>query len=366
MTEQIKLFMGPQHPSMHGLWALELTMDGERVVDAKGLIGYLHRGFEYLATKRTYHGYSVLTDRLCYVSSMSQTAGYVMAAERLMGVEAPPRAQVLRVLMLELQRIASHCLWLAAASADMGSLTMLIYPMNARELFVDLFEMATGQRLTYAYPRIGGVAKDIPKNFKEKTLAVLKEFEWRKKEFEDMILESSVARMRMDGVGYLSRSKAIGLGVAGPNLRASGIKMDLRKLQPYWGYDEYDFEIPVRSEGDCLARYEVRYDEMDQSVELVKQALDKLDDRSLPPEIMVEKAPRTAPEGSVFTRIEDSRGEMSWYLVGNGSDKAERLKIRAPSFSNIQALEYLAKGQKLADVPVIVGSMDLCVGDLDR
>ena len=364
MSEQIKLFMGPQHPSMHGLWAMQLTLDGETVVDVEALIGYLHRGYEYLATKRTYHQFSVVTDRLCYVSSMSQTSGYIQAVEALMGITPPERAQVIRVLVNELQRLASHCLWLGAACSDLGQLTMLIYPINARELILDVLETLTGQRMTYAYPKIGGVAHDLPKNFTKKVLDLLKDFKRRKTEMEGMILESNIARLRLEDVGYLSRSQAIELGVAGPVLRGSGVNMDIRKLEPYWGYEQYDFNVPTRKEGDSLARYEVRFDEMEESMSIIKQAVEKLDQTR--PEIMAPKVPRKGPKKTVYTRMEDSRGEMSWYLTGNGTEKAKRLKIRSPSFCNIQALVEMCKGEKLADVPVIMGSIDLCVGDLDR
>jgi NADH-quinone oxidoreductase subunit D len=353
--------MGPQHPMTHGLWNLRVLVDGETIIDAKPEIGYLHRGIEKLAEHRTYTQVIPLCDRLGYASAITWSHVYCMAVEELMDVKVPERAEYIRVVAIELQRIASHLMWLAAYAPDLGLLAVFLYALRERELFLDLLQSLSGNRMEYNYPRIGGVRNDLPPNFEYKCLKVLDYFEQKLKEYEELMDESTIFLMRNQDVGVLSKSDAIDLGVSGPTLRGSGSNIDTRVHTPYSVYNEFDWEPQSHKDGDCYARYVVRMLEMYESCNIVRQALKKM-----PSGKARIKAPRQAPVGAAFRRAEDSRGESMMYVVGDGTDRPYRLRIRSPVFVNILASPKFLIGYKVADVPAIIGSIDLVVGEMDR
>lgn len=354
--------MGPQHPMTHGLWNLRVKVDGETVVDAIPEIGYLHRGIEKIGENRTYLQFIPITDRLCYAASMSWSYTFVMTTEQLMNIQPPERAEYIRVIILELQRIASHLMWLAGYAVNLGQYTMFLYPMRERELFLDLLQMVTGNRLLYDYPRIGGVRNDLPSGFKGETLRVLDYFERKLEDYKNMLDNNEVFLMRNVGVGVLKPKDAINLGVTGPTLRGSGVKMDLRRDDPYSIYDRFDFDVCTEKEGDCYARYKVRMNEMRESMKIIRQAL-----RTIPQgEVLLRKVPKNAPKNAVYGHTEDPRGEAGMYLVGNGTNKPYRIKIKSPAFVNTFAAPYFIIGYKFADIPAIMESIDVCIGETDR
>lgn len=356
------IHMGPQHPVNHGLWTLKVRTEGEKVVDAEIMIGYIFRMIEKMAESRPYNTFPPLADRLCYVSAMSWEANYVLAVERLMGLEVSKRTQYLRVIMLEFQRIASHLTWLSAFTADLGIITMQALTFREREYILDLLEHVTGSRMMYNYFRVGGLKHEIPKGFEEDALNLTYFLDKRLSEYEDMCDNSKVFRMRSKNVGTLSKEDALNLGATGPVLRASGVQGDLRKIEPYLVYDELDFEIPVQFEGDCFSRYRVRMDEMFQSNRIIRQALDALPKEG---EILT-KPPRKLPKGEVYFRTSDPRGEAGFYIVGNDDRIPYRVKIKSPAYSNLALSAHLLRGAKVADIAPIVASVDLCMGEIDR
>ncbi len=365
---EMSLFMGPQHPSMHGLWSLRLTIDGETIENSDCQIGYLHRSYEKLLANRTYEQGIPITDRLCYVESHNYSIGYAHAIEGIMGVQSPEKANWIKIITTEIQRIASHCLWLAAFSVDLGALTMLIYPMTAREHMLGLLETITGARMTYNFARIGGVAHDLPLDIDKKIEDSFDQFDQLQGEFKDMLEEAQIFRIRSEGIGVLSREKALSMGVSGPMLRASGVDYDIRKVDPYFGYDQLNFKTITRTEGDSYARYRVRLDEMEESMAIVLQALDKYNEMKPSDPYKLEKIPRRPPKEitEVYRRIECARGELGYHLQSDGSNSPYRVRIRSPTFNNLQTIPPLIKGGKLADVPAVMGTVDLCVGDLDK
>ncbi|UCH89805.1 MAG: NADH-quinone oxidoreductase subunit D [Thermoplasmata archaeon] len=360
MTE-MWINMGPQHPMTHGLWNLRVLVDGETIADAKPEIGYLHRGIEKISEHRTYDQIIPLCDRLGYASAMTWSHCYCLTVEDLLGIEVPPRAEYIRVVVLELQRIASHLMWLAAYTPDLGLLAVFLYALRERELFLDLLQSVSGNRMEYNYPRIGGVRNDLPYGFEHQTLKVLDHFEKKLKEYEEMMDDSSIWLIRNQDVGILKKSDAIDLGVSGPTLRGSNCKHDTRVHTPYSVYHELDWEPQVEKDCDCYARYVVRMKEMYESCHIVRQALKKM-----PKGEVRIKAPRHVPAGATFRRTEDSRGEAMMYLVSDGSDRPYRWKIRSPVFVNVLASPKFLIGYKVADVPAIMGSVDLVVGEMDR
>lgn len=363
---EMNLFMGPQHPSMHGLWSVRLTIDGETIVDADAQIGYLHRGYEKLLTNRSYEQGIPICDRLCYVESHSWSTSYCHSIEGIYDITLPEKAKWLRIITLELQRIASHCLWLAAMSVDIGALTMLIYPMNAREVILGMLEAITGARMTYNYVRIGGVWADLPMNFEKRMEASFEEFNRLHYEFLDLLEEAQIFRIRTQGIGTMSREMALNYGTVGPVARASGIDFDVRRDDPYFGYDELKFRVPVRTEGDSFARYRLRLEEMQESINICWQAWDKYNELKATDPYRLDKVPRRPNKGEIYRRIESGRGEAGFYIVSDGTTSPYRVKIKSPVFSNLSTLTPLIIGGKLADIPAVMGSIDLCVGDLDR
>lgn len=366
--EEMVLNMGPQHPSTHGVLRLVLKTKGEVITEAVPHLGYLHRSLEKIGERVNYHQYMPYTDRLDYVAAMNCNLAYALTVEKLLGVEVPPRANYIRIIMAELNRIASHLIFFATYSLDLGSFTPFLYAFREREKILDLFEMASGVRLTYNYIKIGGVWKDLPPGFVEKAYEFLDYFLPRIDEYDRILSYNQIFIQRTAGVGVLPASLAIGYGVTGPNLRGSGVNFDLRKDEPYCGYEKFDFEIPVGKgemgkTGDAWDRYMVRLQEMRQSCRLVKQALDELPEG--PVMGRVARVLRPKP-GEVYFRAENPRGELGFFIISDGSPKPFRLKIRTGSFTALAAFPEMVRGWMVADVVAILGSVDVILPEIDR
>ncbi len=373
--------MGPQHPSTHGVLRLLLRLEGEVIVECTPIMGYLHRGSEKLAEKRTYPQYVTLTDRDDYLCAMCNNQAYVQTVEKLMGIEAPERAQYLRVIAMELNRITSHLVWLGTFALDIGALSVFLYCFREREHTLRMFEELCGARLTYSYMRLGGVGWDIPdenwtQNVKDWLngsgrftansggdaghggLPLLLE------EVDRLLTGNQIFLYRTQGVGYLSPEDAVDLGTSGPMVRGSGIEFDIRRADPYAVYDRFEFDIPTRPEGDCFARYIVRLQEMWQSRRILLQALDQI-----PAGEIQTRVPKVVkpPAGEAISRVESPRGILGGYLVSDGKGlNPYRYHVRAPSFHNLKAMRKMALGWKVADTIAILGSIDIILGDVDR
>ncbi len=363
-TQELEINMGPQHPATHGVLRLLLKLDGETIVGMKPVIGYLHRGVEKLAETRTYPQITPYTDRLDYVAAFAENHSYVGAVERLLGIEPPPRAQYLRVILAEFQRIASHLLWLATHALDIGAMTIFLYAFREREKILDLFEAYCGARLTYNAVRIGGMPFDLPEGWPAAAKRMLDEFPVRLQQYETLLTNNRIWRRRTEGVGVIDADTAIAWGLTGPSLRGSGLDYDVRKHLPYEVYGELDFDVPVGERGDTYDRYLVRMEEMRQSRRIILQALEKLPDG----EVMAKVPKRIkAPAGAeAYFMTESPRGEMSVYLQADGSDRPYRVRFRSPSFNNLQALPVLARGHMVADVIALIGTIDIVLGCVDR
>jgi NADH-quinone oxidoreductase subunit D len=360
----ITINMGPQHPSTHGVFRLILTLDGETVVAARPVMGYLHRSVEKLSESRTYLQDVVFTDRLDYLAAMTTNLPYAMALEKLAGIEVPERAQYVRVIMCELQRIASHMVAIGTFAADVGTFfTPLLYTFRERERILDIFEMCCGARLTLTYIRYGGVSRDVPEDGVEAIRRLVEIMPDKIDEYEGLLTNNEIFIARTRNVGILPPELAIAYSVTGPVLRASGIPYDVRRAEPYSIYDRFDFDIPVRYNGDAYDRYLIRVAEMRQSVRIVEQAL-----RDLPPGEIKAKLPRLfrPARGSAYARTESPKGELGFYVQADGKVEPYRLHIRPPSFINLTALAPLLIGHKVADVVVILGSIDIVMGEVDR
>ncbi len=389
-TKNLIINMGPQHPATHGVLRVVLELDGETVVRAIPHLGHLHRGLEKLAETKTYHQAITLTDRMDYTGALINNLGYCLAVEKLLGIEdqIPERAQVLRVCLAELQRIAGHLLWLGTHALDIGAMTVLFYAFRERETVIDMLEDVTGARLTPSFVRIGGLAADAPPVFFEKARAFVKEFPSRVDEYERLLTNNKIWRQRTEGIGIISKEECIQYALTGPVLRAAGLKWDLRKAQPYCGYETYDFEIPTGTVGDVFERYLVRLAEMRQSIRIVEQALDRMPDGPVMADVPeITPPPKDtvyedigclirhfklmsggfrAPEGDVYMSVEATKGELGYYLVSDGSEKPYRFRVRPPCFINLQALEDMIKGRMVADVIAVIGSLDIVLGEIDR
>jgi NADH-quinone oxidoreductase subunit D len=356
--------MGPQHPSTHGVFRMRVTLDGEVVVDVEPVIGYLHRGIEKLGETRTYTQIIPLTDRLDYVASMTNNFAYVLAVEKLAGVEVPERAEYLRIIMAEMMRIANHLMAVGFFLNDLGAMmTPVLYMWREREKLLDLFEMVCGQRLTYNYMRIGGVSHDIPEEFLPALKRFVAEMPGFIDEYDQLLSQNEVLLARTKGVGILPKDTAINTAASGPVLRASDVKWDIRRADPYSIYDRFDFEIPVGTVGDCYDRYWVRMQEMRQSVRILEQAI-----AQLPEGEACAKVPQLLrpPVGEVYGHIEAPKGELGFHLVSDNSIAPYRFHIRAPTLINMTALKDMAIGWKVADLIIIFGSIDVCLGEIDR
>ncbi len=355
--------MGPQHPSTHGVLRLVLTLDGEIVKDCKPDIGYLHRGIEKLAENRTYIQFLPLTDRCDYLSAMLNNAVYVQAVEKLAGIDVPERAEWIRMIMMELQRIASHLVFVGAFALDLGATTPFIYCFREREDIIDLFEMVCGARLTYNYMRFGGVSRDLPGGFYSKCKSYINKQRKRLPEYNSLFSENQITLLRTRGIAVIDGPTAVNYSLSGPSLRASGISYDVRRSDPYSMYSNVRFNVVTRSEGDTLARYLNRVDEISESLRIIEQALDMIPEGNPVPKTSLSFKP---PVGEVYHHIESSRGDLGVYLISDGSAKPFRLKWRAPSFMNLNTIGQLVKGYKVADVVAILGSIDIVLGEVDR
>jgi len=363
-TEPFMLNLGPVHPSTHGVFRMRATLDGEVVVDIEPVFGYLHRGVEKLAEQRTYTGIIPLTDRLDYIASMSNNLAYCLAVEKLAGIKVPERAEYIRVIMAELQRIAAFLIAVGAFLNDCGAFfTPFLYMFREREKIIDLFEMVSGQRLTYNYMRIGGVSQDIPWEF----LPALRKFVERMPRFIDeydrLLMQNEILLARAKGVGILTGEQAINSSASGPVLRASGVKWDIRRADPYSIYDRFEFDIPTGTVGDCYDRYRQRIEEMRQSLRIIKQAMEQVPAGPVRAEVPHLVRP---PVGEAYARIEAPKGELGFYLVSDNSIAPYRCHIRPPSLINLTALRDMVRGWKIADLIIIFGSIDITVGEIDR
>ena len=397
--------MGPQHPSTHGVLRLLLELDGETVVSCRPIVGYLHTGIEKNCEYRTWQQGVTFVTRADYLSPFFNELGYCLAVERLLGIEAPPRAQVLRVMFCEMNRIASHLVWLATSGLELGAVSVMLYGFREREMLLDIFEIATGLRMNHAYFRIGGVLMDVPAEGEQRAWEFLDLMPGRIKEYEDLLASNPIWIERNRGVGVLSAADALALGVTGPVLRAAGVPRDVRRDEPYSGYETYEFDVVTREGADCLARFEVRIEEMKQSLRIIRQCLDRLRE---PGPVMVED-PKVrwpaqlevgpdgignseayvkhimeesmealihhfkmvtegvaVPPGEVHVPVESPRGELGYSIVSDGGHKPYRVRIRDPSFVNLQAVPLMVEGGLVADVIASIASVDPVMGGVDR
>ncbi len=362
-TQEMLLNMGPQHPSTHGVLRLVLTLEGETVVNCTPIIGYLHRGIEKILENRPIMGGIRYMDNADYLSPMLNEIAYVGAVEQLMGIEAPPRAQYIRLLVGEMQRIASHLVAVGTYLVDLGAFTPILYTFRDREGIMSLFEALGGSRFNVNYLRVGGVLHDFPKDWLAECEAFLNQFEKNMVELEELITGNEIFESRTQGVGYIDPQQAIAYGLTGPMLRASGVNWDLRVNRPYMVYREVPVIPQVRQEGDCFARYRVRMDEMYESIRLCRVAIDKLPGGAIGTRTPIALRP---PRGETYFAIESSKGELGVYFISDGSEYPWRAKLRGPSFVNLQILPELLRGHKMSDTVAIMGSLDIVLGEVDR
>ncbi len=362
-ADEIVINMGPQHPSTHGVLRVKLKLDGEKVVDSECVIGYLHRGVEKIAEHRSYQQFAPYVDRMDYVAAVSNGLGYCEAVEKLLGAEAPPRARVIRTILTELQRIASHLLWLGTHALDIGALTPLFYCFREREEILKIFEKYCGARLTTHAFRIGGLQYEAYDELEKDVERFCKDFEHKITEYEDLLTQNRIWLARTKGIGVLTAQQAIDLGATGPVLRASGVEWDIRKAMPYAAYDQYKFEIPTGRNGDTYDRYLVRLEEMRQSRLICLQAIQNIPAGPIMARIGKVLKP---PLGEVYHSIEAPKGELGYYIVSDGTIQPYRVRIRPPSFVNLQAFDTMVRGHLVADVVAIIGTIDIVLGEVDR
>jgi len=355
--------MGPQHPSTHGVLRLAVKLDGEVVIECHPDVGYLHRGIEKLAESRGYVQFTPLTDRCDYLASMLGNAAYLYAVEKLGQIEVPERAEYIRLIMMELQRVASHLVFFGTMALDLGATTPFLYSFREREDILDLFEMVCGARLTYNYFRPGGVSRDLPGGFYQKAKAYIKKQREKLPEYDDLFTNNQIFIARTRGVGIISPEDAINYSLSGPTVRGSGIAYDVRKVDPYSIYDKLDWNVITYPGCDALSRFYVRIYELRESLNMVEQALDMIPEGELKCKTPLRLK---IPAGEVYHHIESARGDLGVYLVSDGSEKPYRLKWRAPSFINLGAINQMTKGWKVADVVAILGSIDIILGEVDR
>jgi NADH-quinone oxidoreductase subunit D len=363
-TNELVINMGPQHPSTHGVLRVVLRLDGEKVVDADVVIGYLHRGIEKLSENRNWTQIVLLTDRMDYVAAATNNVGYCETVEKLLQIEVPRRARYVRTILCELQRIASHCLWIGTHAMDIGAMTVFLYAFRERELILDLFEEFCGARLTYNSMRIGGLPQDLPPGWDKKVLQFCDIMDSKIVEYEELLTHNRIWLERTKGVGIISGEEAIALGLSGPPLRGSGIPHDIRKDEPYAAYDEMQFDVPIGTNGDTYDRYLVRLEEFRQSLRIIRQATE-----GVPEGPIVGKVPRLIKPaaGETYHAIESPKGELGYFIVSDGkSTNPYRFRVRPPSFCNLQGLRRLIKGHLIADVVALIGSLDVVLGEVDR
>lgn len=386
--ETMLLNMGPQHPSTHGVLRLLLELDGEIVVNCIPDVGFLHTGIEKNMEAKTYVQANVMTDRLDYLNTVGNNLAYCLAIEKLVDLDVPPRAQAIRVILAELQRIASHLVWLATQALDLAAMSVFLYCFREREMILDILELVSGQRMMTTYILPGGLWRDVPVDFEEDVRQFLRTFPARIDQYSDILTKNPLFIDRTKNIGILSAEDALRWGVTGPTLRASGVALDLRKSQPYSGYEQYDFDIPTHTDGDTYVRYLVRMEEMRQSLRIIQQAMDKLpfgpvrsnNRKYVPPprselgtsmEALIHHFKLwtegfSPPKGSVYVTVESPRGELGVYLESDGGPKPYRVYWCTPSFDNLQVLPKLAQGHFVADLVALIGTIDIVLGDVDR
>jgi len=385
---RLTLNMGPQHPSTHGVLRLVLELDGETVVRAQPEIGFLHTGIEKQCEQRFYHQVVPLTDRADYLAPLSNNLCYCLAVEKLLGLQVPPRAQWMRVMLAELTRLNSHLVWLGTHALDIGAMSVFLYCFREREDILRIFELFSGQRMMTSYFRIGGLALDAPRGWHQAVRRFIEGFPSKVDEYEDLLTRNPIWLRRTQGIGYVPLEELLELGVSGPMVRAAGLAWDIRKAEPYSGYEQFDFEVPTRTAGDVYARYQVRLEEMRQSARIIKQALEGMPSGPfladapqvvLPPREKMKTEMEAliyhfklvtegfrVPPGEVYQAVESPRGELAYYVVSDGSSKPWRLYMRTPSFANLQCLPRMLEGGLIADVVAGLGSLDFVLGDVDR
>ena len=388
LENQLVLNMGPQHPATHGVLQLVVSLDGETVVNCVPVLGYLHRGYEKIAENMTFHEYIPHTDRLDYLSPLANNVAYVLAVEKLLKIDATPRAQYIRTICCELARIASHCVWIGTMAMDVGALTVFLWAFREREKILDILDILTGVRFTTSYTRIGGLALDMSDECIGRIKKFIDEFIPYLVECRELIERNKIFINRCEGVGYISREDAIQIGLGGPNLRATGVETDLRKDDPYLVYKELDFDIPTLTEGDTLARYYVRVREFYESLKIVRQCLEKLpkgpinspDAKQVLPDkgtvytkmeelihdFMIVNFGNIPVKGEAYQAIESAKGELGFYVISDGKGYPFRLKIRSPSFVNLQSLPIMVRGGMISDIVAIIGSLDPVMGEADK
>lgn len=384
----ITLNMGPQHPSTHGVLRVKLELDGERVIHAEPIIGYLHTGIEKTMESKLYYKAIPATDRMDYLAPMSNNLGYCLAVEKLIDIEVPEKVKWARVCLAELTRVASHLVWLGTHALDLGALSMLLYAFRERELIVDIYEACGGQRMMTSYIRIGGLAKDLPEDFDKKVRNIIKTIREKIKDYETLLNENPIFINRTKGVAVISANDAINYSLSGPLLRGSGVNFDVRKAMPYSGYENFKFEVPLGKNGDSYDRYLIRVEEMRQSLRIAEQAIDGMPSGPyrahvpgvvLPPkEDVLYKMESLifhfkiitdgfkAPVGNVYHAIESPKGELGFLISGDGTNRPRRVRVRPPSFVNLAALPKLSEGNLLSDVICAIGSIDIVLGEVDR
>jgi len=380
--------MGPQHPATHGVLRIELELDGETVIEARPIIGYLHTGIEKNMEAKTYLQALTMTDRMDYLAPLSNNLVYVGAIEKLMQIEVPPRAEYIRVILTELTRLNSHLVWIGTHAIDLGAMSMLLYAFREREKITQMYEFVSGVRMMASYFRVGGLAQDVPVGFDKRVRDILDTFPAKIDEYEGLLTDNKIWRNRTTGVGTITIDDAIDAGLSGPSIRGSGLAWDVRKSNPYSYYDKFEFDIPIGKNGDCYDRYIVRLEEMRQSLRIIRQAVDglpdgpvRIDDRKItpPPKIEVLTGMEQLihhfklvvhgfqpPVGDVYFPIESPKGEIGCYLVSDGTKKPYRVHFRPPSFINISAFNKLVAGRMVADVVACIGSLDIVLGEIDR
>jgi NADH-quinone oxidoreductase subunit D len=362
-ASELLLNMGPQHPATHGVLRVKLKLDGERVLGSECVIGYLHRGVEKIAENRTYAQFTPYTDRMDYVAAVTNGMGYVEAVEKLLGVEIPPRAQYTRMILAELQRIASHLLWLGTHALDLGAMTPVFYTFREREEILKIFEKYCGARLTTHAFRIGGLQYDLYDGFEQDCLKFCDYLPPKIDEYEQLLTKNRIWINRTRGVGVLSAEDAVAYGVTGPVLRGSGVKWDIRKAQPYEAYDKVDFEVPTGAHGDTYDRYIVRIQEMRQCVRIIRQCVERLAPGPIFGKVGKVIKP---PVGEVYHSVEAPKGELGYFVVSDGSTNPYRVRVRPPSFVNLEALDIMIRGHLIADVVAVIGTLDIVLGEVDR
>ena len=386
--ETLTLNMGPQHPATHGVLRLVLELEGEVIVGGQPVIGYLHTGFEKEMETRTYHQNIVFPPRVEYLATMIEEVAYVQAVEKLLDIAVPKRAQYIRVILMELSRIASHLVWLGTSAIDLNITSAFMYTFAFREKILDLFEAVSGQRMMHGYMRVGGLQWDLPEGFEERVRVSMEELPRRLDEYEALLTDNLIWRERLEGVAVIRAADALSYGCTGPVLRGSGVNYDVRKAFPYCSYDEFIFDVPLGRRGDAFDRYTIRMEEMRQSRRIILQALDGLPDGpiivadrkiALPPRHELVRSMEAVihqfklvsegfhpPTGEVYAAVESPRGEKGYYIISDGSNRPARVRIRAPSFTNLQALPVMIFRGYIADVVVAIASIDIILGDVDR